>query len=285
MSSLQSLKFVVVLLSTATVCLGQLIDVDYMDFSDTSGLQINGDAVSRYNGIDTNPVLSLTPLVFPVNRYYGGSAFSLTQINASEFSTKFAFRITDPGGITDGFETGADGLAFVVQNVSNTVGGLGGGLGYAGLPQSVAVEYDTFYNAGSDPGTNHIGIAVNGNVDTVVDQNVSPRFDDGNVWTTWIDYDGTTLEVRANQSGVRPTSALLSLDLDIASILGQSDAYIGFTAATGGAWGNHDIVSWQYSSRFIEGGIDEIPEPAAIGFFSLAGLSALLVWRKRREAA
>lgn len=261
----------------------QMIDVDFSDFSDTSDLQINGDAAAQ--NTSDGDIIRLTP----ATGSKGGSFFSLTQINAAEFSTKFQFRITGAGGISDGSQTGADGLAFVVQNVANNVGGIGGGIGYANLPNSVAVEFDTFNNGGGDGNsTNHLGVGIDGVVNTSPDVvDVPTRFDDGNIWTAWVDYDGATLEVRANQSGVRsdPNTALLSKSIIIPFYLGQSDAFIGFTAATGSAYGNHDILNWQYSSQFVDGGIDEIPEPGTIGLLSLAGLGAFLLYRKRRKTA
>ncbi|MDZ4754283.1 MAG: L-type lectin-domain containing protein [Phycisphaerae bacterium] len=91
----------------------------------------------------------------------------------------FAFRITDPdGSLFDcNVDTGADGLVFVVQSISSSVGGLGRGIGYAGIQQSVGVEFDTWCNAvNNDPSSNHVGINVNGVVDhTFSDCSVGSR--------------------------------------------------------------------------------------------------------------
>ena len=38
---------------------------------------------------------------------------------------------------------GADGIAFVIQPISNDEGSLGGGIGYAGISPSIAIEFDT----------------------------------------------------------------------------------------------------------------------------------------------
>lgn len=79
---------------------------------------------------------------------------------------------------------------------------------------------------------------------------MSPRFDDGNVWFGWVDYDGTTLEVRANQTGIRPQTPNLSRNVNVAGLLGQSSAYVGFTAATGDAWENVDVLSFAYRDTY-----------------------------------
>ena len=41
-------------------------------------------------------------------------------------------------------------------------------------------------------------------------------------------------------------AAILSYIIDIPSEVGSDTAYAGFTAATGGAVGNHDILNWNF---------------------------------------
>ncbi|MEO7762506.1 MAG: hypothetical protein ABIS68_11425 [Casimicrobiaceae bacterium] len=54
-------------------------------------------------------------------------------------------------GDSDG--AGADGIVFVVQPVSSTVGGGGGGIGYFGIPTSLAVTNAiSAFGASSYPG-------------------------------------------------------------------------------------------------------------------------------------
>lgn len=259
--------------------------VTFGDFSDTSGLTINRDAATTSTG--DGVVLRLTPATFSQS----GSAFSSTTINAATFSSFFKFRITDPGGtIFDcNTEVGADGLVFVVQSVSSSIGGIGAGIGYAGIGSSVGVEFDTWCNAANnDPSSNHLGIDTNGNVNhgsgAPYTVSVAPNFDDGNIWYAWVDYDGSNLEVRANQSGSRPGTALLSRPLDVPSILGQDTAYVGFTSGTGADYGNHDIISWEYRDFFDP--IDqEVPEPSTIAMWSLFALGGLGFARRKWKLA
>lgn len=254
------------------------LTVSYTDFSSTLGLTLNGSA----NVVNTadGDVLRLTP----ASVTQSGSAFSSTAINASSFSSFFTFRITDPGGSPfDGnTDSGADGLVFVVQSVSSSIGGAGQGIGYEGIGNSVGIEFDTWHNSAyADLDSNHLGIDTNGNMTSLVTEGVSTRFDDGNLWYAWIDYDGTTLEVRTNQTGVRPGSSLLSLNIDIVNLLGQTDAYVGFTSGTGADWGNHDIVGWEYRDNYDPVGIP-VPEPATMSLFGI-GLAGLVVRRMRKS--
>lgn len=265
--------------------------VNFNDFSDTSSLTLSGNAavVTSSDG----KVLRVTPALAGQS----GSAFSTATINAATFSTFFKFRITNPGGslFDSNNETGADGLVFVVQSVSSSIGGFGEGIGYKGILKSVGAEWDTWHNPynhdpdpyPTQPISNHIGIDVNGVVDHGVgspNTKVIPtRFDDGNIWYGWVDYNGTTLEVRTNQTGVRSVTADLSRDLDLVSILGQTTAYVGFTSGTGADWGNHDILSWEYRDTFDPIIPDRsIPEPASASMLGLAGL--LMLGRRTRRA-
>jgi hypothetical protein len=227
------------------------VGVTFPDFSDTSALTLNGSATPTTTA--DGAVLRLTAAAGSQS----GSAFGTVAINAATFSTFFVFRITDPGGATFDCNTttGADGLVFVVQNVSASIGGSGQGIGYAGIGNSIGVEWDTWCNAANnDPDSNHIGIDLDGSVDhgtgAPFTLGVTPDFDDGNLWYAWVDYDGTTLEVRTNQTGVRPAQPDLTRDLDLPTILGSTTAFVGFTSGTGSAWGNHYVLSWEYRDEF-----------------------------------
>lgn len=258
--------------------------VTFNNFADVSSLTLNGSAAQAFTG--DGAVLRLTPAL----PGQSGSAFGTTTLNATTFSTYFRFRITDPGGtLFDGnTDPGADGLVFVVQSVSASIGGAGAGIGYAGINPSIGVEFDTWHNsANNDPDSNHLGIDVNGSVYHTTHAHTLPvatRFDDGNIWHAWIDYDGTTLEVRTNQTGIRPGASMLSRTLDIPTLLGVSNAYVGFTSGTGADWGNHDILAWEYRDSYAP--IPSVPEPGALAaWVSLALTAAVGIYRRRRTVA
>lgn len=270
----------------AACALPAMAQISYPTFSSSAGLQLNGNAAV------TSGVLRLTPAAFN----QAGSAFSTSAIplasNAS-FSTFFQFRITNSGGIIDTDGTGADGIVFVVQTVANNVGGLGGGIGYLGIPKSVGIEYDTWNNGTGygDPDGNHVNVDFSGSFSSASDAvSIATRMNDGGVWSSWIDYNGATglLEVRlAENSDTRPGAALISQTVDLATVLGSTNAFVGFTSGTGAAYGDHDILSWEFRNSFdpISGpGIPPVPEPATYGACGAALLGLAMCWRRRRRA-
>lgn len=242
--------------------------VSYPNFSDTTGLTLNGNAavVNTPEG----DVLRIVPATFNQS----GSFFGDIPVDTQQFASSFQFRISNPGGISDGVEVGADGFCFVIQPVSSAVGGAGGGLGYQGITPSVAVEFDTFQNSDfGDDSSNHVGVDVNGSVSSNAQVAVDARFDNANLWSAWVDYDGSTLRLFIDPAGGlnRPLDPIIAYPIDIPTIIGQNSAFIGFTAGTGSAWGDHDIVNWSYDSS--------VPAPGAA---SLLGVSVFAAMRRRR---
>lgn len=258
--------------------LGAQTVIRYEDFSSTSGLQLNGATVTQ-DGM----------LLASKQTYRRGSFFTTAQFDVSEFSAVFQFRISSPGGANDGIEAGADGLTFTLQRIGATaLGDSGIGLGYQGINSSVAVEFDTFLN-NQDPDSNHIGINSNGSITSLSTVGVADAFDPNSnntsqitTWTVWVDYNGSQLEVRASNAAVRPSSPTLAYSINIPTTIGGASAYVGFTAATGAAFGDHEILNFAFSDTFEANGL-AVPEPST---YALMGLGLVVVgwsaWRRRR---
>lgn len=271
--------FLVSVVAASTLAWPAAAQTSYPDFSSTSGLQLNGNAAQNGNKLRLTEALA----------GQAGSAFSLNTIslgaNAS-FSTFFSFEILNRGDICCGI-IGADGLTFTMNTTSNTVGSAGGGIGYDGIPNSVAVEFDTFDN-GEPGGSNHVGINTEGSATSIAGSGfVQPDFDNGEQWWVWVDYNGVTqgLEVRWAETASRPGMSMLSHTLNLAEILGDTDVYVGFTSATGWGYGEHNILSWNFVNTFQEGGApipSTVPEPGTI-FLMATGLGVIVIGRRLRR--
>lgn len=284
--------------------------ITFGDFSDLTGFTLNNDTASNHGLVDSGA--GATPAAPGLNTVWNGSEFVLrltnsttfqagsafltntvSLVNNRSFSTAFKFQITNPGGPIDSDGVyGADGLAFVIQNVGNNAGTAGGGMGYSGLTPSLAVEFDTWDNPNppfttfDDPNGNHVGVNLNGNMISEITEDVLTPMNNGADWYSWIDYDGSAdlLEVRLSTTEARPTGALISYSTDLESFL-PDDVYIGFTSGTGSATNTHDIKAWEFTDDFEPIGSEAIPEPATVALLGLglAGLGAGYLRRSRKR--
>jgi len=227
--------------------------VNFSDFSDISSLTLNNNAQQAGN------VLRLTP-----NQDFNlGSAFLTTPFVISDntsFESQFQFRLhaddNNPSQLADGF-------VFIIQNDlrrASALGEAGGNLGYSALSDisnsvlpSLAVEFDIYENLEySDLNDNHVALLRDGSVNHAelgLPVESSPfKLDNGNSHTAWIDYNGRTNEIQVflSENSTKPDQPLLSDQIDLSSVVG-SQAFVGFSAATGGSISDHDIENWQFT--------------------------------------
>ncbi len=133
-------------------------------------------------------------------------------------------------------DAGADGIAFVLQNQSLNAGSSGGGLGYAGITPSFAVEFDTYNNGSIEPNQDHIAIIANGNTAGAHNTYSTPfevQMEDGQWHTARFVWDATAKNFQVWYDGTRRHNITIDLKADIFN--GRPYVYWGFTGATGGA--------------------------------------------------
>ncbi|MEU4421054.1 L-type lectin-domain containing protein [Actinoplanes sp. NPDC024001] len=182
------------------------------------------------------------------------SVIQLTGGGFKQAGSVWAGGTVDPAGTFEveftahlrGAERGADGIALVVQGQGpRALGGWGGGLGYRGVRQSVAVEFDTHRNA-SDPDGNHLAVTLGGNPDrqqAVTDPGIALS---GQPFRVRVRYEaGRELRVYLGADLSAPAQRLvLSQPVDLAGAVGGPVAWVGFTGSTGLVTSEQHVYDW-----------------------------------------
>jgi hypothetical protein len=273
----------------------------------TAGDSTNDGGITG-SGVPNVPVeTSVLQLTQNLQNQRGAAWFNTQQQVAGGFGVEFTFTIAPSA------ETG-DGFAFVIQNSSSglaAIGGFGGGIGYGtrefdpctglttaaqfsmppcnagsdlGLPNSVAIEFDTFTNS-YDLDNNHVAIQSCGAVNNLADH-TSPciiarsesfgllplNLADGKphyAQIVYLPYTATcpngnpcpNLSVYIDP-GFNPAPVVQAhVDLNnpctasgcpAGTILNNGAAYVGFTAATRGAAEEADILNFTFVSSITK---------------------------------
>jgi len=224
---------------------------DYQNFNNVKDLSYLGTSGWLGNSIEINQSAFFTvgavwyPRLVPVR--YG-------------FICRFTYSIglLNQGDAIDDSPSGADGFAFVIQNAGpQEMGQLGDGIGYAGISNSIAVEFDTYNNSykksnqWNEPNGNHVAVQSNGEGSNssyhnmVTNLGINPNIPDltkgGEVRIDY-NYVPNTFRVFINNVlyiNVQNIDLNKKLRLD-----NHESAYIGFTGATANACEDHVIHSW-----------------------------------------
>ena len=198
----------------------------------TAGLRLNGGT----------QVASTTLVLSDGGANETRSAYFSTQVDVLTFTTDFDFQITQPAG---------GGFTFIIQNAgANTLGIPGGsGLGSHGMPTSVALKFDIFNNAGE--GNDSTGVYLDGAYPEVPATDITSsgiELNSGHVLHAHVVYNGTnlTLTLTDNSTGRTFTHAY---PVNIPQVVGGSNAYVGFTAATGTSSAVQKILDWTYTTQ------------------------------------
>ena len=222
-SGVASANFVIVI--NAKTCI-----VDYaLGFTPHTGLELNHGATV------SGPLLQLTHGLLNEDT----SAFTTKRIAHNTFATAFAFRFLNATG------NSADGLSFVLQTVSPAAfGGGGSGLGYAGLPSSMALKFDIHNDAGE--GSNSVGLYFDGAVPTIPSLSLAPsgiNLHSGHIMLAYVTYDSVflTLDLVDVVTGNHLTH---NFHLPPTSPFTSPSAYVGFTASTSALTSNAQVIAW-----------------------------------------
>ena len=229
----------------------------FPDFADLSNIQLNGKA-ANYNStpyvVDGSIVLRLTSASnFDVSSIYWNTPIALTSNSTPvSFTSQFSFKIPQLS-VCDG-----NGLAFVIAPSANSIGPGGSNLAYTGIEPSIAVALTTWLGS-------RVAIRSNGSLSELANAVPAESFLNREIHHVWVDYDGptTTIEVRTSTSTVRPEQPLLTHQIDIAALMGQSTPFFGFTSANGGpCLSEHDLFTWSLTKDGASG-IDDFNSPPA----------------------
>ena len=177
------------------------------------------------------------------NNAQAASLWYSTPVSVSSFTTNFTFQLINAW---------ADGMTFAIQNNStSTIGSDGMNLGYGNIGKSVALKFDLYNNSGE--GTDSTGLYTNGATPTLPATDMTSsgvELRSGDTMAVQVVYDGTTLTMTITDTVTKSTFTN-SWTIDIPSIVGGNNAYVGFTGATGGLSANQEILSWTYSNMSL----------------------------------
>lgn len=244
----------------------------------------------------TRSWLRLTP---SVPNLVGSAWHGTKQAVVGGFRTDFSFRIIldedqalpgpckwvdhTPGSCA---RRGGDGFAFVVQNFGEqSLGQGGGGLGYGGIPNAVAVEFDTWFDSNlRDPYENHLAVLTRGRSQLRSEHSTHlgvcldiPDLADGERHDVRVEYDPVFRAEAATHRSFQAAPHLvdlvypaavgfqhglgvlkvwiddmsqpvLTVPMNLAAFLDLEGgtAWVGFTASTGESHQNHEVLSWLF---------------------------------------
>lgn len=247
----------IVKFGTGTKC--EFPAFDYADFKNVRQLNFIGNAHQNENFI------RLTKL--KVNEA-GAIWFNKKLPLQYGFTSNFSFRFSEGSNnnCKDNSEEGADGIALVIQNSNPyALGWSGGGIGYDGIKNSIAIEFDTFSNDSTqlenlfDPNGNHIAVQSNGanentskhlhNIKLALNDNIPKIHSNGRTYYVSVIYNpkSKTMTVYFDSTKYLSKPVIFIKDFDLSKLINLESnvlSYIGITGATGCAFQNQDILSW-----------------------------------------
>jgi len=237
-------------------------------FNNGAGFVANGAASASANSVQlTSGALA-----------QAGSIFTSTRQDVSTFVVQFDYLASAGIGA-------ADGATFTIQNSAggaSALGSSGGGLGYGGISSSVSFQINLYALSPGGRGT-----AINSN-------GLTGQSAGGNAYqpTGPVPLLGAFVHVTLAYDGANLTQTLISGvnsytasdALDIAAIVGGTDAFIGFTGGTGFESASQSISNFTFETALRsapdKADVAAVPFPPAI--FAGAFLGAVATRLRRR---
>jgi hypothetical protein len=253
----------------------------YPSFSDPSDRAL----IRRSSAAIVPPALRLVERTRP---YTAGSAWYANKIDVSAgWQTRFAWQLSAGPGESP------EGLAFVIQEQGTaTVGAAGSGLGYAGIPGSVAVAIDTTPQAHlGQPGAPFISVQTRGREANdahtffSLASATAPELADGRPHVLTVRYlppDGTRETGLSIHLDDAEAPLITVPELELGALLGllpHQPALIGLTASTGGPANvaTADVSSWSFAPYATPARLAVTSAPVAGTAASTAGLGPIAV--------
>ncbi len=188
---------------------------------DPENFAVNGNAITLGQGC-----YQLTP----ANNFKNGSIWYQNRLT---LNYDFDLSFNSYFGVKDA--NGADGMAFVLQSQSINAGSDGGGLGYAGISPSIAVEFDSYRNLTyGDPQGDHISIHPNGNINessAMLPSLFLSNIENGQFHATRITWNAALHTMKVYFDGVLK----VTLNQNILNTIFNGNPYVywGWTGSTG----------------------------------------------------
>ncbi len=199
------------------------------------------------NTLPLSPPLNVFPGTPPVLRLTDGrggeatTVFYNTAVGVGPFSTAFVLQDQPGNGA-------ADGVTFILQGDPRGVaalGGGGGGLGYAGITHSVAIQFDLYGHGTHNPLTGLFSGGESPDSDPAKDVPITGiNLGSHDPIQVSLVYDGTNLTEMLTDMTTHATFSHVYMNVNLAQLTGSTAAYVGFGAGTGGETATQDIVNW-----------------------------------------
>ncbi len=217
---------------------------DYKKFKEVDGLSFSSDATVAKSKIQLTPAKA--------NRR-GGVWYGKKKVAISDtFDISFCFKIYQNGGEGKSGK-GGEGLALVFHNneAFNINGNKKEGLGYEGIPNSVAIEFDVQNT--EDMGEQHVSIQTRGiqenshlkeaSIAAMKLENINLK--DGRVHHVQITYNNPQMIIYIDGKKVLrfPFNIMHHINLD------QGKGWVGITASTGNAYSIHELSCFSMKSK------------------------------------